>query len=94
MAISVSVALIVRNEERLLERCLESLRGAVDEIVIVDTGSEDGNFPPFGVRRARDGHCYQRGGWPPQPLCMQYRDGRAAFVPASSAAIDSLSPVK
>jgi glycosyltransferase involved in cell wall biosynthesis len=36
------VALIVKNEERVLGRCLESLRGAVDEIVIVDTGSEDG----------------------------------------------------
>ena len=41
MTPSVSVALIVRNEERVLGRCLESLRGAVDEIVIVDTGSED-----------------------------------------------------
>jgi glycosyltransferase involved in cell wall biosynthesis len=42
MAASVSVALIVRNEERVLGRCLESVRGAVDEIVVVDTGSEDG----------------------------------------------------
>jgi glycosyltransferase involved in cell wall biosynthesis len=42
MAPSISVALIVKNEERVLGRCLESLRGAVDEIVVVDTGSEDG----------------------------------------------------
>jgi tetratricopeptide (TPR) repeat protein len=42
LAASVSVALIVKNEERVLGRCLESLRGAVDEIVVVDTGSEDG----------------------------------------------------
>jgi glycosyltransferase involved in cell wall biosynthesis len=42
MAASVSVALIVKNEERLLGRCLESLQGHVDEIVVVDTGSEDG----------------------------------------------------
>jgi glycosyltransferase involved in cell wall biosynthesis len=41
MATSVSVALIVKNEERVLGRCLESLRDAVDEIVVVDTGSED-----------------------------------------------------
>jgi glycosyltransferase involved in cell wall biosynthesis len=34
--------MIVRNEERYLEGCLESIRGAVDEIVIVDTGSTDG----------------------------------------------------
>ena len=42
MAVSVSVALIVKNEERVLGRCLESFAGAVDEIVIVDTGSDDG----------------------------------------------------
>jgi glycosyltransferase involved in cell wall biosynthesis len=42
MGPSVSVALIVRNEERLLGRCLERLQGQVDEIVVVDTGSDDG----------------------------------------------------
>jgi glycosyltransferase involved in cell wall biosynthesis len=39
---SVSVALIVRNEEGTLARCLASLRAGVDEIVVVDTGSTDG----------------------------------------------------
>jgi glycosyltransferase involved in cell wall biosynthesis len=39
--VTVSAALIVKNEERVLARCLESIKGAVDEIVIVDTGSED-----------------------------------------------------
>jgi glycosyltransferase involved in cell wall biosynthesis len=38
---TVSVAMIVRNEERTLGRCLESLYGYVDEIVVVDTGSDD-----------------------------------------------------
>ena len=38
---TISAALIVKNEERLLEGCLESLTGQVDEIVIVDTGSSD-----------------------------------------------------
>jgi glycosyltransferase involved in cell wall biosynthesis len=38
---TVSLALIVKNEEHTLGRCLDSVRGAVDEIVIVDTGSED-----------------------------------------------------
>ena len=37
----LSAALIVRDEERHLENCLASLRGRVDEIVIVDTGSRD-----------------------------------------------------
>jgi glycosyltransferase involved in cell wall biosynthesis len=39
--VNVSIALIVRNEERTLGRCLGSIRDAVDEIVVVDTGSTD-----------------------------------------------------
>ena len=37
---NISAALIVRNEAENLAACLESIRG-LDEIVIVDTGSED-----------------------------------------------------
>jgi glycosyltransferase involved in cell wall biosynthesis len=37
----LSAALIVRDEERHLPSCLASLRGRVDEIVVVDTGSLD-----------------------------------------------------
>jgi glycosyltransferase involved in cell wall biosynthesis len=37
---TISAALIVKNEEVLLSRCLESLKG-LDEIVICDTGSSD-----------------------------------------------------
>lgn len=37
----LSVSMIVRNEESFLPGCLESLRGIVDEIVVVDTGSTD-----------------------------------------------------
>ncbi|WP_211284903.1 tetratricopeptide repeat-containing glycosyltransferase family 2 protein [Mycobacterium palustre] len=33
--------MIVKNEEETLERCLKSVDGIPDEIVIVDTGSED-----------------------------------------------------
>lgn len=36
----ISVAMIVKNEEECLERCLESVKDA-DEIVICDTGSTD-----------------------------------------------------
>lgn len=38
---SVSLCMIVKNEEKRLERCLNSVRDAVDEIVVVDTGSTD-----------------------------------------------------
>ncbi|MBS4208291.1 glycosyltransferase [Bacillus sp. FJAT-50079] len=37
----ISLCMIVKNEEKVLERCLESVKDAVDEIVIVDTGSTD-----------------------------------------------------
>src|SRR5690625_4581747 len=37
----LSVCMIVKNEEKVLERCLESIHGIADEIVIVDTGSTD-----------------------------------------------------
>jgi hypothetical protein len=39
----LSAALIVRNEERCLGRCLASIEAIVDEIIVVDTGSEDGS---------------------------------------------------
>ena len=38
---TVSVCMIVKNEERVLARCLESLIGLWDELIIVDTGSID-----------------------------------------------------
>lgn len=38
---SISLCMIVRNEEDVLGRCLRSVADLVDEIVIVDTGSED-----------------------------------------------------
>ncbi len=37
----ISAAMIVKNEEDMLAECIESFRDAVDEIVIVDTGSTD-----------------------------------------------------
>lgn len=39
--IKISLCMIVKNEEDVLERCLKSIQSAVDEIIIVDTGSTD-----------------------------------------------------
>ncbi len=39
--ITVSVCMIVKNEEAVLERCLNCLHGFADEIIIADTGSTD-----------------------------------------------------
>ena len=36
----LSVAIIAKNEEGMIRDCLESVKDA-DEIVVVDTGSED-----------------------------------------------------
>ena len=41
MAIRLSVCMIVRDEAADLPRCLASLAGAGDELVVVDTGSRD-----------------------------------------------------
>lgn len=38
---TVSLCMIVKNEEKTLARCLDSVVGKVEEIIIVDTGSED-----------------------------------------------------
>ncbi|MDF2802121.1 MAG: glycosyl transferase family 2 [Anaerocolumna sp.] len=39
--ITISICLIVKNEEKVLGRCLESLKTIADEIILVDTGSSD-----------------------------------------------------
>ena len=37
----LSVCMIVKNEEKVLERCLRSIHGIADEIIVVETGSTD-----------------------------------------------------
>ena len=37
----VSLTMIVRDEEKNISNCLESVRGLFDEVVVVDTGSKD-----------------------------------------------------
>ena len=37
----ISLCMIVKDEEAHLEGCLESVQGAVDEIIVLDTGSTD-----------------------------------------------------
>ena len=39
--ITISVCMIVKDEEAVLGRCLDSLSGLADEIIIIDTGSRD-----------------------------------------------------
>ena len=39
--ITISLCMIVKNEEKILARCLDSVADLMDEIIIVDTGSAD-----------------------------------------------------
>ncbi len=39
--VTISLCMIVRNEEAVLARCLDSVKDIVDEIILVDTGSSD-----------------------------------------------------
>ena len=39
---TISLCMIVKNEEKVLGRCLDSAKDITDEIIIVDTGSTDG----------------------------------------------------
>jgi glycosyltransferase involved in cell wall biosynthesis len=49
----LAATLIVRDEAAVLERCLSSIQGVVDEIIVVDTGSRDESIAiakRFGAR--------------------------------------------
>lgn len=51
--LTLSLCMIVKDEEQMLPRCLEAIRPAVDEIIVVDTGSTDSTMDiarSFGAR--------------------------------------------
>ncbi len=52
----LSLSMIVKNEAKNLARCLESVRGLVDEIVVVDTGSTDDTVKIAESYGAKIGH--------------------------------------
>ena len=37
----LSICMIVKNEEEALPKCLSSIQGLADELIVVDTGSTD-----------------------------------------------------
>ncbi len=53
---AISAVLIARNEEKHLERVLPSLIGVVDEILVLDTGSQDATVRVAETFGARIGH--------------------------------------
>ncbi len=40
-SVTLSICMMIKNEERNLKRCLSSLKGIADELIVVDTGSDD-----------------------------------------------------
>ena len=44
--ITISLCMIVKNEERILKRCLDSVRDLVDEIIIVDPRMPQSGLQP------------------------------------------------
>ena len=51
----ISLCMITRDEEQFLPRCLSSVQGMVDEIVVVDTGSVDRTI---GIAKSFDARIY------------------------------------
>jgi glycosyltransferase involved in cell wall biosynthesis len=39
--ITITLCMIVKNEEDVIGRCLDSVKDIADEIIVVDTGSTD-----------------------------------------------------
>jgi hypothetical protein len=63
MTTTLTISLIVRDEEQSLGRCLDSVQGLGDEIVVVDTGSEDRTIGPQGAVVRICGDLHTLAGW-------------------------------
>ena len=64
MEAKLSVLIPVRNEARNVGRCLEALRGWADEIVVVDSDSNDGTQEIARSHAANVVQFHYAGGWP------------------------------
>lgn len=74
----ITAFLIVRDEERTLPRCLDSLAGVADEVVVLDTGSRDGTPAVLAAEAARG--RFRRFRWRAAPF--------AGFGPTRQTALD------
>ena len=50
---SIALVMIVKNEKKVLGRCLESVKNYVDDIIVLDTGSSDSTIDIARSYRAR-----------------------------------------
>jgi len=74
-ALRLSVILITKNEAERLPRCLESVRGLADEIVVLDSGSSDATLE---IARRYTDQVHSSADWPP---CAGLRLRRLGAVP-------------
>jgi glycosyltransferase involved in cell wall biosynthesis len=64
--VKLSVVIITLNEEKNIERCLESVKGIADDIVVVDSGSTDNTveicrrFKARVIQHPFEGHIQQK----------------------------------
>ena len=68
---TISLCMIVKNEEMHIAHCLDSVAALVDEIIIVDTGSTDRTVEIVSDYTSK---VY----WPPWPLPRRLRTRTAA----------------
>ena len=54
---TVSLCMIVKNEEKVLGRCLDSAKEIADEIIIVDTGTRTAKDKE--TERTTDAGCFR-----------------------------------
>jgi len=65
-AVKISATIITFNEERKIERCLASLLGIADEIIVVDSNSTDGTaaicarYPVVFMKHSFQGYIAQK----------------------------------
>jgi len=79
----LTAVVIVRNEVERLPACLDSLRGAVDQIVVLDTGSGDGTRALL-ADRAADGTQQPPLRWAERPFDDFSRSRTAAHALADT----------
>jgi glycosyltransferase involved in cell wall biosynthesis len=62
--VPLSVLIATKNEERNLGRCLQPLRGWADQVVVVDSQSQDGTIAIAEAAGATVVQFFYSGGWP------------------------------
>lgn len=97
--VKISAVIITFNEERNIARCLESLKGIADEILVVDSFSTDDTeklCQPFGVRfikHAFDGYIEQKS-WAANQASYDYVLSLDADEALSDKLRNSISEIK